>query len=117
ADIPLYSTVTGEVATGSELDGGYWCRNLREPVRFDRALDRLLDDGHTVFVEISAHPVLSMPLTDGSAERGGIVVGSLSRRHGGQEQILRNLGLLHVQGHELDWDKVLGDAAGTGTLL
>ncbi|MGQ5641026.1 acyltransferase domain-containing protein, partial [Streptomyces sp. EWL5.16] len=71
ADIPLYSTVTGEVATGSELDGGYWCRNLREPVRFDRALDRLLDDGHTVFVEISAHPVLSMPLTDGSAERGG----------------------------------------------
>ncbi|MEV5880887.1 SDR family NAD(P)-dependent oxidoreductase [Streptomyces sp. NPDC052101] len=108
ADIPLYSTVTGEVATGPELDGGYWCRNLREPVRFDRALNRLLDDGHTVFVEISAHPVLSMPLTDGSSERGGIVVGSLAREQGGPAQLLRNLGLLHVQGHQLDWDKVLG---------
>ncbi|MFE1459459.1 acyltransferase domain-containing protein, partial [Streptomyces sp. NPDC058735] len=67
AEIAFYSTVTGAAATGTELDGTYWCRNLREPVRFDRALTRLLDDGHTVFVEISAHPVLSMPLTDGSA--------------------------------------------------
>ncbi|MEG8281346.1 type I polyketide synthase, partial [Streptomyces sp. AHA2] len=113
ARIPLYSTVTGEVATGPELDGTYWCRNLREPVRFDRALTQLLDDGHTVFVEISAHPVLSMPLTDGSAEHGGIVVGSLSRRAGGTARLLHNLGLLHVQGHPLDWDRVLG----TGTLV
>jgi malonyl CoA-acyl carrier protein transacylase len=113
ADIAFYSTVTGEVAAGPELDGTYWCRNLREPVRFDRALGRLLDDGHTVFVEISAHPVLSMPLTDGSSDRGGVVVGSLSRRSGSLAQLLRNLGLLHVQGHELDWDKVLG----TGTVV
>ncbi|MEU9144369.1 SDR family NAD(P)-dependent oxidoreductase [Streptomyces sp. NPDC048349] len=108
ADLAFYSTVTGQVADGSELDGTYWCRNLREPVRFDRALNRLLDDGHGVFVEISAHPVLSMPLTDGSAEHGGIVVGSLSRRDGTPAQLQRNLGLLHVQGHDLDWDRVLG---------
>ncbi|MET8578135.1 type I polyketide synthase, partial [Streptomyces sp. NPDC005012] len=114
ATMPLYSTVTGEIATGPELDGDYWCRNLRQPVRFDRALDKLLDDGHTVFVEMSAHPVLAMPLTDAGAERGGIVVGSLSRRDGGPAQLLRNLGLLHVQGYELDWDKVLGDTTGGG---
>ncbi|WP_240802826.1 acyltransferase domain-containing protein, partial [Streptomyces sp. A0642] len=76
ADIAFYSTVTGGVSDGTGLDGGYWCRNLREPVRFDRALEQLLEDGHGVFVEISAHPVLAMPLTDGSADRGGVVVGS-----------------------------------------
>ncbi|MGC3005727.1 acyltransferase domain-containing protein, partial [Streptomyces sp. G35A] len=76
------------MVSGAELDGGYWCRNLRQPVRFDRALEGLLEDGHGVFVEISAHPVLSMPLTDASAERGGIVVGSLSRDRGGLEQLL-----------------------------
>ncbi|MFG2979370.1 SDR family NAD(P)-dependent oxidoreductase [Streptomyces sp. NPDC048331] len=113
ADLAFYSTVTGRVADGAELDGGYWCRNLREPVRFDRALNQLLEDGHGVFVEISAHPVLSMPLTDGSAEHGGIVVGSLSRRDGTPAQLLRNLGLLHVQGHTLDWNRVLG----TGNLV
>ncbi|MFE2765947.1 type I polyketide synthase [Streptomyces albidoflavus] len=112
-EVAFYSTVTGQVASGGELDGGYWCRNLRQPVRFDRALERLLDDGHGVFVEISAHPVLSMPLTDGSAERGGIVVGSLSRNSGGLDQLLRNLSLLHVQGHDLDADRVLGE----GTLV
>ncbi|MFE7620315.1 acyltransferase domain-containing protein, partial [Streptomyces sp. NPDC057496] len=117
ADLAFYSTVTGEVSDGTDLDGTYWCRNLREPVRFDRALNRLLDDGHTVFVEISAHPVLSMPLTDGSAERGGIVVGSLARDHGTTTQILRNLGLLHVQGHTLDWKQALGLTPDTGSLL
>ncbi|MGC5411210.1 acyltransferase domain-containing protein, partial [Streptomyces sp. DT225] len=108
-EIDFYSTVTEEVVSGAELDGGYWCRNLRQPVRFDRALERLLQDGHGVFVEISAHPVLSMPLTDGSAERGGIVVGSLSRKSGGLDQLLRNLSLLHVHGHDLDTDRVLGE--------
>ncbi|MER5886561.1 SDR family NAD(P)-dependent oxidoreductase [Streptomyces sp. NPDC001941] len=110
-DIAFYSTVTGEIANGTDLDGSYWCRNLRAPVRFDRALDKLLTDNHTVFVEISAHPVLSMPLTDGSADRGGIVVGSLARNQGSQDQILRNLGLLHTQGHVIVWDKVLGATA------
>ncbi|MGW6239855.1 amino acid adenylation domain-containing protein [Streptomyces sp. NPDC055094] len=117
ADIAFYSTVTGEVSDGTELDGGYWCRNLREPVRFDRALNRLLDDGHTVFVEISAHPVLAIPLTDGSAERGGIVVGSLTRDDGTTTQLLHNLGLLHAQGHDIDWDRALGLEPGEGSLL
>ncbi|MGW9499303.1 SDR family NAD(P)-dependent oxidoreductase, partial [Streptomyces prasinus] len=107
--VAFYSTVTGQLASAGELDGGYWCRNLRRPVRLDRALERLLDDGHGVFVEISAHPVLSMPLTDGSAQRGGIVVGSLSRRAGGLDQILHNLGLLHVQGHDLNTDHALDE--------
>ncbi|MGW1194020.1 SDR family NAD(P)-dependent oxidoreductase, partial [Streptomyces sp. NPDC002559] len=114
ARIAFYSTVTGNVSDGTDLDGTYWCRNLREPVRFDRALNRLLDDGHTVFVEISAHPVLSMPLTDGSADRGGIVVGSLARDHGTTAQLLRNLGLLHVQGHQLDWNQALGTDPNVG---
>ncbi|MET9500024.1 type I polyketide synthase, partial [Streptomyces sp. NPDC006552] len=116
-NVAFYSTLTGEVAAGGELDGGYWCRNLREPVRFDRALSRLLADGHSVFVEMSAHPVLAMPLTDASAEHGGIVVGSLARERGDWTQLLRNLSLLHVQGHELDWNKVLPTGTGTGTVV
>ncbi|WP_245790966.1 acyltransferase domain-containing protein, partial [Streptomyces monashensis] len=112
AGVAFYSTVSGGVVSGVELDGGYWCRNLREPVRFDRALERLLEDGYGVFVEVSAHPVLAMPLTDGCAGRGGVVVGSLARGRGGMGQILRNAGLLHVQGHVLDWDRVLPLAGG-----
>ncbi len=107
AVVPFYSTVLGRVLDGPELDGAYWCRNLREPVRFDQALEQLLADGRNVFVEVSAHPVLSMPLTDGSAEHNGVVVGSLARGEGGTGQLLRSLGQLHVQGVPVDWSKLL----------
>ncbi|MGW4690625.1 SDR family NAD(P)-dependent oxidoreductase, partial [Streptomyces sp. NPDC004244] len=41
--------------------------------------------------------------------------GTLARDHGTHTQLLRNLGLLHVQGHPTHWDKILGNH--TGTLL
>ncbi|WP_344646449.1 SDR family NAD(P)-dependent oxidoreductase, partial [Streptomyces durmitorensis] len=108
----FYSTVTGELTEGTDLDGGYWCRNLRKTVRFDQALTRLLDDHHTTYIEISAHPVLSMPLTNAAAEHDGIVIGTLTRNHGSLAQLLRNLSLLHVQGHPTPWDQILPTTTG-----
>ncbi|WP_264936472.1 acyltransferase domain-containing protein, partial [Streptomyces sp. A012304] len=35
SDTAFYSTVTGGRLDTSELDAGYWFRNLREPVRFE----------------------------------------------------------------------------------
>ena len=58
--VPMVSTVTGAQVEGPELDGAYWCRNLRAPVRLDRALEALQAEGHGVFVEVSAHPVLAI---------------------------------------------------------
>ncbi|MFI8861328.1 SDR family NAD(P)-dependent oxidoreductase [Streptomyces prasinus] len=103
----FYSTVTGQPTDGTDLDGTYWCRNLRETVRFDQALTHLLNDQHTTYIEISAHPVLAMPLTNAATDHHGIVVGTLARHHGTHTQLLRNLTLLHVQGHPTDWTKIL----------
>ncbi|MEW2087492.1 SDR family NAD(P)-dependent oxidoreductase [Streptomyces sp. NPDC005283] len=111
--IPFCSTVTGTVVDGRELDGDYWCRNLREPVRLDLAQARLLEDGHDVFVEVSPHPVLVMPLTNGSAAAGGVVVPTLQRDQGDVSQLLRTMSLLHVQGHDTDWSRALPTEPGT----
>ncbi|HKP59038.1 MAG TPA: SDR family NAD(P)-dependent oxidoreductase, partial [Polyangiales bacterium] len=105
--IPFYSTVECRRLDGAELDGSYWCRNMREPVRFDRALTQLLEDGHGVFVEVSAHPVLGVSLRSASEGRGGVVIGSLSREQGELSSLLRGLGELHAHGCAVDWKRVL----------
>lgn len=113
AGIAFYSSVTGEWAAGPELDADYWCRNLREPVRFDRALERLRADGFGVFVEVSPHPVLQIALAQGTEADGtAVVVGSLRREHGGIEQALRGLAELHTQGVPIPWQRVF-PASGT----
>ena len=109
AGTPFYSTVTGEPAAGETLDGAYWCRNLRETVRLDLALRRLADDEHTVFVEVSPHPVMGMTLGAAAGE-AGVAVGSLRRDHGDLGEMLRSLATLHVHGHPVDWS-VLPDSA------
>ncbi|KJS58995.1 hybrid non-ribosomal peptide synthetase/type I polyketide synthase [Streptomyces rubellomurinus] len=110
-DVPFYSTVTGGPLDGRFLDAAYWCRNLREPVRLDLAQRALLDAGHQVFVEVSPHPVLAHALTDNGLAAGAVVVDTLRRGHGGPEQLLRTLGVLHVHGYEVDWAAAL-DGAG-----
>ena len=109
--VAMVSTVTGSRCEGTSLDGAYWCRNLRQTVRLDLALAELIGDGHGVFVEASAHPVLAMPLSAASGEREGVVVGSLRREVGGMSELLRNLGVLHVHGVAVDWAKVVGASA------
>ena len=93
----LYSTVTGEIEDGRALDAAYWVRNLRQPVLLSTAVERLLEDGHDVFVEISPHPVLL-----GSVEqclrhhgREGITLPSLRRTKGGWRPLARS-GPLHA---------------------
>ncbi|MFT9474452.1 type I polyketide synthase [Streptomyces sp. Mo3] len=108
--IPFYSTVTGEwVREADVLDGGYWYRNLRSQVRFGPAIADLLADGHTVFVESSAHPVLVQPINEivDQAGTGAVVSGSLRRDEGTSRRLLTSMAELFVRGVPVDWTGVL----------
>ncbi|MEV7091762.1 type I polyketide synthase [Amycolatopsis sp. NPDC051045] len=100
--VPFFSTVTGEwVRDAGVLDGGYWYRNLRNQVRFGAAAAALLAQGHTAFVEISAHPVTVQPLSE--LTQGAVVVGSLRRDDGGLRRLLTSMAELFVRGVDVDW--------------
>ncbi|XIJ17220.1 type I polyketide synthase [Lentzea sp. JNUCC 0626] len=105
ARIPFVSAVTGEVLDTTELDAGYWYRNLRETVRFDQAVAWLLAEGHTAFVECSAHPVLAAGVegTADAAEREVVVTGTLRRDDGGAGRLARSLAEAFVAGVPVDW--------------
>ncbi|MEU2064903.1 SDR family NAD(P)-dependent oxidoreductase [Streptomyces sp. NPDC013455] len=107
--VPLYSTVTGTVLDGSELDVDYWYRNLREPVRFEATVRALLDAGHELFLEMSPHPVLTLAVqqTAEAADRPAAALGTLRRAEGGPRRLLSALGEAFCHGAEVDWSAVL----------
>ncbi|MEU7136734.1 type I polyketide synthase [Streptomyces sp. NPDC046261] len=112
-NVPFYSTVTGELTDTAELDAAYWYRNLRHTVEFQNTIENLLTLGHTLFVETSPHPVLTIGVQDTADAKDitAVVTGSLRRDHGGPAQFLIALGLLHVEGVPVEWESVF---AGSG---
>ncbi|MEU0812583.1 SDR family NAD(P)-dependent oxidoreductase, partial [Streptomyces sp. NPDC005970] len=110
-EVPFLSTVTGEWLDGGELDAEYWYRNLRRTVGFESAVRELLAGRHRVFVEVSAHPVLTVGVqeTVDDAEVTAVVTGTLRRDQGGSDRFLASLAELFVRGGEVDWAGVFAD--------
>jgi acyl transferase domain-containing protein/aryl carrier-like protein len=120
SDIPFYSSTDGGRLDTLRLDAGYWYRNLRGAVRFERATRALLDSGHTVFIEVSPHPVLVAGMLDTIEDAAqaspdepveAAVVGTLERGDGGIGRFLRSAAEAYVRGVPVDWAK---GYAGTG---
>ncbi|WP_240490592.1 SDR family NAD(P)-dependent oxidoreductase, partial [Amycolatopsis vancoresmycina] len=108
--VPFFSTLTGDwITEAGVVDGGYWYRNLRNRVGFGPAVAKLVRQGHGVFVEVSAHPVLVQPLSEISDD--AVVTGSLRRDDGGLRRLLTSMAELFVRGVPLDWTAVLPPAA------
>ncbi|MBF6327583.1 nocobactin polyketide synthase NbtC [Nocardia transvalensis] len=64
SEIPCYGATLGERIT-SELDHEqYWYWNLRNRVRFDRAIVAAASDGIDTFVEVAEHPTLQLALQE-----------------------------------------------------
>ncbi len=113
-DVPMYSTVTAALAEGETLDAEYWYRNLRGQVRFHDAVQSLIDDDRTVFLEVSPHPVLSAAIEEAghAADSRLTAVETLRRGEGGPRRVLTSLAELWVWGVGPDWRAVFGgDAA------
>ncbi|WP_185909372.1 SDR family NAD(P)-dependent oxidoreductase [Streptomyces sp. WAC01280] len=106
--VPFYSTLEGAWVTEPVLDGAYWYRNLRHRVGFAPAVETLAtDEGFTHFIEVSAHPVLTMALPETVTG-----LGTLRREQGGQERLVTSLAEAWASGVPVDWTPLLPAAAG-----
>ncbi|MFF3868874.1 type I polyketide synthase [Micromonospora sp. NPDC001898] len=115
ATVPYVSGVTGDWhdTAAVPLDAAYWYRNLREPVRFDRAVGTLLDGGNLKLIEVSPHPVL-LPAVRETLDAVGAsaaALGTLRRDEGDLDRWMAALAEAHVSGVAVDWPAVL---VGTG---
>ncbi|WSY37695.1 SDR family NAD(P)-dependent oxidoreductase [Embleya sp. NBC_00888] len=108
--VAFYSTVTGGPIDTAELDAAYWFRNMREPVQFEAAMRRLLEEDYGAFVEVSPHPLLTIniqDMLDGTPGAGRVVVGSLRRGDGGPARLYRSVAEVFVAGAAVSWEAAL----------
>ncbi|MFC8905589.1 type I polyketide synthase, partial [Micromonospora sp. NPDC057140] len=112
--VRLVSTLTGDWVDPVSMTADYWYDNLRRTVQFDAAVRVAVAAGHTTFVEMSPHPVLTMPVTAilDDAGTAGHTLGSLRRGDDDPARLLTNLATAHAVGLPVDLTRVLA-AAGT----
>ncbi|WP_437819492.1 type I polyketide synthase [Sorangium sp. So ce1078] len=102
--IPICSTVTGAMTDGATFGAAYWADNLRAPVLFSAAIERLAAEGCEIFVEISPHPILLPSIEQHLRHLGreGAAIPSLKREQDERASMLSGLGALYALGRRVD---------------
>ena len=110
--IPFISTVTGAPACRLDLD--YWWLNLRNPVRYQQAVETAVALGATIFLELSPHRTLTGPTGQCAAGAGANVglVTTLDRKLGDGLAFAKAIGELYVRGVDIDWSAAASGEAG-----
>jgi acyl transferase domain-containing protein len=102
---PFYSSVSGARAMQEELTTDHWWRNMRSTVHFGKSIDALITEGHRLFVEIGAQPVLFLAIRQCLAQRGvaGVTLPTLQRGWPEKTALLKTVGALYTLGCPIDW--------------
>jgi acyl transferase domain-containing protein/NADPH:quinone reductase-like Zn-dependent oxidoreductase/short-subunit dehydrogenase len=107
ARVPFLSTLTGRRIDGCDtvMGASYWYENLRNTVRFTEAVEAAMEAGHTTFVEVGPHPVLTFGLERvlAGADAKGVALETLRRDCGDQAQLLTAAARAFTAGVDVDW--------------
>ncbi|WP_440054948.1 SDR family NAD(P)-dependent oxidoreductase [Pseudoalteromonas sp. T1lg65] len=104
-ELPLVSTVTGELIEGEKLDAQYWWQNVRQAVLFADGFQSLLKQNDAPVMEIGPHPVLKSSIQEGLtiAEDSRPQLASLNRKEDDNVHFFKQLASYVCQGGELNW--------------
>ncbi len=107
--VPIYSTVTGGLLSGTEFDASYWGRNLVQTVNFAPAVEKLSREGFGTFVELGPAPLLIAAIHQSLEhhERTGQAFASLRPKEDDNEILSRALGALYVTGRSIEWKNII----------
>jgi len=109
ATLPWVSSLTGDWWAAEGSAGGYWSTQMREPVRFAAALDRLAGSGPPeeplVLLEVGPDQALTALARDHLGTRATVVPSLPSHRSArpAHRTLLTGLGMLWRAGVPVDW--------------
>ncbi|MBO0678250.1 mycobactin polyketide synthase MbtD [Mycolicibacterium sp. S2-37] len=110
AAVQFIGGTTGDLVPAGTGFGDYWWANLRDMVRFDRAVESAVRCGARTFVELSAHPALLFAMGDLLGDTPAVLVGSGRRDTPVVETLSANLVAAAVSDTRHDWRSAAGDA-------
>ena len=104
--IKLISNLTGQSIDEEIANADYWCRHVRQPVRFAKGMDALARQGYEVYVELGPQPVLvSMGRQCLANVPLAAWLPSLRRGRSDWQQMLDSLAQLYIRGAAVDWGR------------
>ncbi|MGB3485732.1 MAG: beta-ketoacyl synthase N-terminal-like domain-containing protein [Mycobacterium sp.] len=101
AVVPLYTTALTDPRSAAPRNPDYWVHNLRGRVRFAEAVTAAAEDGHRLFLEVSAHPVVLHSAVETLTQLGideSAVIPVLRRDQPQRRAIATAVGALHCHG-------------------
>ena len=104
--IKIISNVTGKLVSAEIATPQYWCRHIRQPVRFAAGVKTLWQQKSEVLVEIGLKPTLLEMSRQCLSKREAsdlVFLPSLCPAQSDWQQMLQSLGQLYVRGAAVDW--------------
>ena len=108
-NIPFYSTCHGKKVAGKLLNKKYFSIQLKNPVLFHHAMNELISNKYTDYLEICSHPILYQSIHECLTERNEVadIYYSLHKDYQDETQILNELARLYVNGYSFLENHVL----------
>ncbi|WP_338102948.1 nocobactin polyketide synthase NbtC [Mycobacteroides salmoniphilum] len=114
--IDCFGATLGEAITPDLPQDQYWFLNLRNPVRFDRAITAALAQGVDTFVELAEHPTLQLAVQENCAAAAGdrvtSVVGTSTRAATNLDEFTMNLAAIAVNTPGYGWENLRAEPPG-----
>ncbi|MGQ4597193.1 nocobactin polyketide synthase NbtC [Nocardia sp. R6R-6] len=122
-DVPSYGATLGAPITPDLRHDQYWYWNLRNRVRFDRAVIAAATDGIDTLIEIAEHPTLQLALQENLSlvpktvpAKDFRVIGSSLRTARSLREFARNVALVAVHDAGFRWDALRVASSATPAL-
>lgn len=101
--IDLISNLTGAAIASEIATPEYWCRHIRQAVKFAQSMESLHHSGCEIFVEIGPKPILLGMGRQSLPETAGVWLPSLRQGQEDWQVLLQSLGELYIQGIAINW--------------
>ncbi|MCX6081923.1 MAG: beta-ketoacyl synthase N-terminal-like domain-containing protein [Chloroflexi bacterium] len=105
ARIPVASNTTGAFF-GEQVPAGYWSEQVRQAVLFHQGMQKIIEAGCTLIIEIGPHPALTPAVVTAFDVPSLHIIPTLKRDQQDETNLLTSLSSLYISGAPLKFENI-----------